>query len=66
MPFTVRYFLLECGDFAQVFFFFFCLVLKETKSATMNIFRNFFILFLKSFLKDRIKLCFNNKSVQYS
>ena len=38
---------------------------KETKSATMNIFRKIF--FSKNGVcKSRIKLCFHNKSVHYS
>ena len=41
------------------------LLLKETKSATMNIFRNFLFCF-KIICKSRIKLCFHNKSVHYN
>ena len=38
---------------------------KETKSASMNIFRKIF--FSKNGVcKSRIKLCFHNKSVHYS
>ena len=40
-------------------------LIKETKSATINIFRKKIFSFL-IFCKSRIKLCFNNKSVHYS
>ena len=39
--------------------------LKETKSATMNIFRKIFLSF-QIICKSRIKLSFHNKSVHYS
>ena len=40
-------------------------MVKETKSATMNIFRNFLFSF-KIICKSRTKLCFHNKNVEYS
>ena len=41
------------------------ILLKETKSATMNIFQKIF--FSKNGVcKSRIKLCFHNKSVYYN
>ena len=41
------------------------ILLKETKSATMNIFRNFYFVF-KSFVNVEFSYVFHNKSVHYS
>ena len=43
----------------------FTMMLKEAKSATMNIFRKKIFSFL-IICKSRIKICFHNKSVHYS
>ena len=39
---------------------------KETRSATVNIFRFFFLFSFQIICKSGIKLCFYNKSVHYS
>ena len=44
----------------------FVVSIKETRSATMNIFRFFFYFLIKSFVKVELSYVFHNKSVHYS
>ena len=64
LPFVIKIFVLSflSGHFTQVLLYLYLLVIlvvfKETKSATMNIFRVFFYFLFKSFVKVELSYVF--------